>query len=302
MTVANVELLHGLKLGSNFFSQLENADPTFGDEQYPVIASGDTHPRFISANGAREEVPFATHQVATLLAQVGLFGAGNTNGDVFFRKVTNKGTRVAAGTAEHTRIRMASWFAYLLSLSAGHRQQAVARARCVALYDGTNAPFVRSSQALSDTPSTAESFVLGPIAHNGTKIANCDSFSLDLAPSMIELADESDQGTTFCAINSISPTISFTTTALEAETLRNTALNTSFKVNLLRRKPDSNLYAAADLQHIVIEVNAGMFFVSGMSGSPTAKQVTLVCRGTDAGGFTDVPFTITVNSAVDTTA
>lgn len=303
MTVSNVELLHGLKLGSNFFSQLENADPTFGDEQFPVIASGDTHPRFISLNGSREEVPFATHQVGTLVTQCGLFGAGSTNGYVLFRKVVNKGTRTAAATTEHTKFSMASWYAYLQSISAGNRQQAVARARCVALYDGTNSPFVRSSVAISsDTPSTAESFVLGPIAHNGTKIAGCDNFSLDFAPKMIELSDESDQGITFCAIDSISPVISFTTTALAAETLRGSGVTNSFKVNLLRRKPDDRLYGPAETQHIVIEVAAGMFFINGLSGNPTQKQVSLLCRGTDAGGYTDVPLTFTVNSAVDTTA
>jgi hypothetical protein len=303
MTVSNVELLHGLKLGSNFYSQLESADPTFNDEQYPIIASGDTHPRFVGLNGSREEVPFATHQVATLLAQVGLFGAGSTNGYVLFRKVTNKGTRVAAATTEHTKFNIASWFSYLMNLSAGHRQQAVARGRVVALYDGTNSPFVRSSVAISsDTPSTAESFVLGPIAHNGTKIAGCDNFSLEMSPNMIELADESDQGTTFCAINSISPVITFTTSALAAETLRGSGVTNSFKVNLLRRVADGRLYGPAETQHIVIEVAAGQFFINGLSGSPTQKQVSLVCRGTDAGGYTDVPFTITANSAVDTSA
>ncbi|MBL8815262.1 MAG: hypothetical protein JNL58_04475 [Planctomyces sp.] len=303
MTVQNVELLHGLKLGSNFFSQLENADPTFNDEQFPVTASGDTHPRFISLNGSKEEVPFATHQIGTLLAQLGLFGAGGTGAYVLFRKVANKSTRVGAATAEHTKFTMASWFSYLMSLSAGHRQQAVARGRVIALYDGTNSPFVRSSVAISsDTPSTAESFVLGPIAHNGTKIGGCDNFSMDLAPNMIELADESDQGTTFCAINTISPVITFTTTALAAELLRGTGVTTSFKINLLRRKPDGYLYGPLETQHIVINVARGMFFVNGLSGNPTQKQVSLLCRGTDAGGYTDVPLTMTVNSAVDTAA
>ena len=302
MAASNIELLHGLKIGSNFFSQLENADPTFNDERYPIIASGDTHPRFVAVNGAKEDVPFATHQVGTLLTQLGLFGAGSTNGYVLFRKVASKGTRTAAATTEHTKFNMASWFAYLQSVSAGHRQQAVARARCIALYDGTNSPFVRSSVAISDTPSTAESFVLGPIAHNGTKIANCDGFSLDLGVKPIELADESDQGTTFAAIDSISPVITFTTTAMAAETLRNSGVTNSFKVNLLRRKADSSLYGVLETQHILITVSNGMFFVNGVSGNPAQKQVSLVCRGTDAGGFTDVPLTITVNSAVSTTA
>jgi hypothetical protein len=302
MTVANVELLHGLKLGSNFFSQLESGDPMFNDEQFPVIASGDTHPRFVSLNGSKEDINFATHQVGTLVSQLGLFGTGSTNADIFFRKVASKGTRTAAATTEHTKFRMASWFAYLMSISAGHRQQAVARSRVIALYDGTNSPFVRSSVAITDTPATAESFVLGPIAHNGTKITGCDNFSLDLQPNMLELADDSDQGTTFVAVNTISPTITFTTTALAAETLRGSAVTNSLKVNLLRREPDARRYADASLQHIVIEVAAGMFFVNGISGSPSQKQVTLVCRGTDAGGFTDVPLTFTINSAVDITA
>ncbi len=302
MTVSTVEVLRGVKTGnSNFYSQLDSADPAMNTDVMSIIAAGDTHPRFVASNGSREEIPLGTQQIATLLAECGLFGVDASVVDLFYQVVTSLDSRIAPAELQHTRFRAALARMYIQSISAGNRQIAVGRARIVPVSDGTNAPLIRTgSLAITDLPTTAEAFVLGPISLNATKIKSCDGFELNLNPTQIELSDESDEYNTFAAGNTIAPVMSWTTTDPTAPSLNKVAVTGSNKlrVHLLRKKKSEGRYLNADTQHIRFEVGSGILLVQQISGSPTTFRVELHVAGTDAGGFSDVPVTISVNVAV----
>lgn len=302
MTVSVVEVLAGFKAaGSTFYSQLGSADPSINTELMSTIAAGDTHPRFLAANGSREEIPFETGQLATLIGQAGLLGCDAGPVDLLYRKVNNLSGRVAAATEEHSRLRATEALMYLMSISAGNRGEASARGRIVPVYDGTNATLIRTgSLAITDTPTTAEAFVLGPISVNTTKLQGCDGLEVNLNPKPWEFSDESDSSTTFAAINTIAPVISFTTTDVTALSYNKTAISSSnkFRAHLIRRKKNEERYLDNESQHIRFEAVSGIILVQAISGlSPKQFRVEIHCSGTD-GSFSDVPLTISVNSAI----
>lgn len=302
MTVSVVEILAGMKTAGGFYSQLGNADPSINTDLISTIAAGDTHPRFLAANGSREEIPFETAQLATLLTEVGLFGADAGPVDLFYRKVSSLSGRVAAATTEHTRLRATEALMYLMSISAGHRGEASARGRVVPVYDGTNATLLRTgSLAITDTPTTAEAYVLGPISVQATKLQGCDSLEVNLNPSPWELSDESDESTTFAAINTIAPVISFTTTDVTALSYHKTALTPSniFRAHLIRKKRGEARYLDNETQHIRFESQQGMILVQALSGmSPRSFRVEVHCSGVDSGNFSDVPLTVSTAVAI----
>ena len=302
MTVSTVEVLRGFDADGNAYRQLGSADVEYNTEVMSIIASGDAFPRWVGANGEQQGIPFETPQLATLLAQCGLQGCDASPVTLYYQKVSNLSGRVAHDTAEHTLIDAASARMYISSISAGNRAMAMARGRIVPVSDGTNSPLIRTgSSAITDAaPTTAEAFVLGPISVHTTKLKACNNFELNFNAQEWDLSDESFAHRTFAASNTISPVISFMTTDPTAPTYHKAAITSSNKlrVHLIRKKRHEERYLDNETQHIRIEAVDGMVLVQQVSNSPREYRVEIYATGDDADGWTSVPLTITVNSAI----
>lgn len=302
MTVSSVEILRGFDADSVAYRQVGSADPENATEVMSIIAAGDSFPRFVAANGSKEGIPFETNQLAALLAQCGLFGCDASEVDLYYQKVSSLSGRVAAATEEHSVINAALARMYISNITAGNRTLASAKGRIVPVSDGTNAPLIRTgSSAISGaTPSTAEEFVLGPISVQAVKLNGCNGLDVNLNPVEWDLHDESFEHTTFAANNTISPMISFTTTDPTAPTYHKTAITSSnkFRSHLIRKKRNAMRYTDVETQHIRFEVVNGIILVQSVSGSPREYRVEVHATGADADGFTGVPVTISVNTAI----
>lgn len=302
MTVSNVHVLHGLNTASNFYSQVESADPQLNTQDLTVIPSGHFAPMFTAANGQKPELTLTTNQLATLLAECGVAGAASGQVDLYYRKVDAFGDRVADATAEHVRFRSPAGLIYLQSISAGNHRVATAAARLLMMTDGATAACVYSGTAALTgiTPTAAESYVLGAIKLNTATIKGCDDFELAFNAQVFEEQDESNDDISFAAIDMLQPVYSFTTTDASVWALHNTAVapgvsgvTDGMVCNLLRMEQDGAKYASGSAQHITLQSLYGRIHCQSISGKPSATRVSVVARSNSA---TTVPVTITVNT------
>lgn len=302
MTVSAVEVLRGFDADSVTYRQVKSADPEQGTEMMSIIAAGDSIPRFLAVNGSKVGIPFETEQLATVLAQCGVFGCDASEVDLYYQKVSSLSGRVADDTAEHAIINAALARMYITNITAGHRQLASAKGKIVPVSDGTNAPLIRTgSSAISDaTPSTDEAYVLGPISLHQTKHKSCDNFDLAFNPEDWDLSDESFDFTTFSANQNVKPMLSYVSKDPAVAALHKTAITGSnkFRVHLIRKKANGDRYADNETQHIRFEVVNGLILVQQVSNSPREYRIEVYAAGSDADGFDANILTISVNVAI----
>lgn len=300
MTVANLFVLHGFSTDNNFYSQLEDATLNNNIEDMTVTPSGHTIPVFTAENGRRPEMQFSTHQVKTVLAELGLLGADVGTVVTRLRKVANKGSRVADATTEHVTYTANCALSYIMQITAGAKKHAVVQGRHAFLNDGTNKALIYSGSAAQvGAPSGGENFIMGPIAHNGTVINGCDSLSIDLGVEVIEPDEEILNEPTFAAIDKIMPTISFDTLEAAIWDLDGTAITNGFRFNLIRKKQGLDRFADADTEHIVITVPAGRICCESVSGNRSMTKVKIHAISPDGVAS---PIGVVVDSAVTTAA
>jgi hypothetical protein len=307
MGVSTVHILHGIQTPAQFYSQVEDATPQSGLSSMIGTPAGLVSPLFMGIRGAKPNVSFRTTQLATLLAECGLYGAdlsaGNT--DLFYRKVTNLGTREAAITATHTRMRIAKAFMYWRSITARHQSEATAEANLVAVFDGTNVPIVSTgSVALSGTPTAAEFFGLGPISINTVALPSDTEMSIDLGVEMLTAGSNSEVYDSFVAVKAIRPVITIRSLSIESWAtygLIGTAL-TSFSGYLRKCNADAAggvaYVADATAQHIKFTATAGIITVDQTSGggaSEAGTSLKIYLRSATQGA---APLTISTASAI----
>jgi len=294
MATPTVHVLHGIQTPTQFYGQVESSTPSPQLQELLATAGNYTQPLFLGVRGAQPQVSFRTPQLATLLAEAGLFGADLTAGnvDVYYRKAVNRGTLIAAATTSHTRLRIAKAMMYLRQISAGHQREAIGDATILATYDGTNAPIVPAgSLALAGTATSAEHFCLGPVSINGSAIDGIDDCTIDLQPTLRTRGDASQPYPTFNGVRSIAPVITLRGAALEPWVnygLNGIALS-ALIVYLRKVNTDvgsGNMYVLdATAQHIKFTAANGIVHVpqaSGGDGSDATTEVKILLRSADS--------------------
>lgn len=296
MSITAVHVLHALKTPSSVYTQLPDAQPRSNVDDLVVIPEGHFEPLFVAGQEDKPEIRMQTHQVSTLLAEVGLLGAdlSGGNAELYYRKVDDKGSRVADGTAEHYRFQAANAFMYLESLSAGHHRMATGTARLLLLHDGgVNPPLVPAGTATITDPSTgSENFVLGKCSitddeavPNTIVLDAADEFQLQLSPEVIELGDASATYQQFGAIGLIRPVITLSSTKMGIwESLHKKRIS-DITVNLIRKDPDGDNYGDLELQHTVITGTKGRCLVqdtAAQGSTPARTNLRVVLRAPDA--------------------
>jgi hypothetical protein len=293
MSVSTVHVLHGILLsGSTFISQLTDTTPASNHEELIGRASGHPDPLFIANRGVRPDVTFNSTQLKTLLDAVGSdyaadLSAGNT--DLFYKKVTNLGTREAAASTVHKRMRMASGILYVESIGAAHQQDAAMSCRIVPIYNGTNNPIVPAgSLALAGTPAVTSFFTLGPVVINSSQLPGVQSWRLMLGNSMLELGGDGEIFNTFCAIGETEPflEVSGLEHAWDTYGLEGTAVS-ALTFALRKKATDGSNVANGTAEHIVFTGSGGKIGVVNTQGggnSPAATTLRIPLRATSSSG------------------
>lgn len=301
-----IYVLHGIQTPTTFYSQLEEASPTPGINAMLQGPAGAAWPNFRGIRSLKPEVSFRTSQLTTLLAQCpagfASLAAGNT--DLYYRAVTELGTRVADGTAVHKRLRIAKGFMHWTSLSARHQQEASASGRVVAIADGTHVPIVAAGTvALSGTPGAGQSFGLGPVTVNSVPLDGVQEMTVDLGITLYQVGGASLVYDTCVAVKEYNPVITLRGLDLSAWTtygIAGTALTglTAY-LRALRSDADGAAYEAdATAAHIKFVVGAtGMVCVEPIQGTGSAEAsdgLRIYLRGAP-GTF---PLTITTGETI----
>lgn len=283
MGVSTLYVLHGVKTASNFYSQIEDTTPEANQQIIQSYGTGFPEPLFTGVVGARPDVTFKTGQLTTAIGELGLFGADLSGGnvDLYYKKLANRGTRVADATTEHVRFRMASAFGYMRSITAGHQSLAKADVRLVPIYDGTNAPVVPAgSLALTGTPTAAENFCLGPITINGSTLYGAQDVTIDFGCQVDESGSDSEPWTSFLSLNEIRPTITIRGLAIEPWTTYGVIGTALTSLTLYLRKVSKEAtggvpyIANGTSAHIKFTATAGLITPINTSGGGNTKVNT----------------------------
>lgn len=283
MSVSTLFVLHGINSYLNFYSQLEDTTPQANHQMIQSYAAGFPEPLFTGVVGLKPDVTFRCSQIATLIGDFGLFGSDLSSGntDLYYKKLVNRGNRVADATTSHMRFRMAKAFGYMRSITAGHQSEAKADVRIVPIYDGTNVPIIPAgSVALAGTPSSAEHFCLGPISINGSALPGAQNMTLDFGCQVDESGSDSEPWTSFLSLENIRPTITITGLAIEPWTsygVIGTAL-TSFTMYLRKVSKEATggvpYIADGTGAHIKFTATAGLITPISSSGGDNTKVTT----------------------------
>ncbi|MEP3481622.1 MAG: hypothetical protein ABJZ55_20435 [Fuerstiella sp.] len=311
MSITQVEELAGLLLGDDagaaadpvddnsiFLGELDSTSANYNPEIKSVIPAGHLFPLFVSLKSRKDEIPFSTMQVAAVLARLGNFGANVGTTKLFYRTVENLDGPELASDAVHSVLTASKAFAYAMSLTAGHRTEAVVRGRVVPLEDGTNVPLARSgTETLSVNPVADEQFELGPMFLGSHVVEGADNLEVNLNPNLYEMSDESRKRTNFSSIKDISPVLSFQATDRDVDTLEGPAVNFTFY--LVRLKNFDECYLPNEAQHIKCVVPRGLLVKSSRQDSPNVTRMELHAGGDHADGWLGNPVQWTVNSTID---
>lgn len=307
MAVATIHTLHGIQTPSSFLSQLSNVRCNLNHDVVAGFAAGWPQPLFQGIIRQRPEFAFTTQQLSTLLNLCGAFGAdlsgGNT--DLYWRKATEFGSRQAAASAVHQRVRAAQAMLFWNRISAAHGRVAEADCRLLVPYDGTNDPLVfAGSVALAGTPVASEYFTLGPVRYNSgggdVTINGVQDCGVDAGIRPFQAGGDGEPWDTFVGLGEVAPGVTLRAldfappAALSIDGLALTAWTVYFR----RIQADGAAYANAATQHIKITGAAGLLLLDDQqAGDNREGTISLTIRPRAASAAADW-LTITLGSAI----
>lgn len=294
MSASVLFVFHGVNTPSSFYSQIENGKVMTGSDVIRAVPSGHFHTMFTAVKSQKPVIEFTTPQIATLLGEVGMTGASTAAGnvDLYEKKASHLGTRVAATTTAHNRYRCAQTLFYCASISAPHQGIATAQARMIVAWDGTNEPIVPAgSVALAGTPSAAQHFGAGPVEIGGTALNGVQQVDVDFGIRFIEAGGESDIWDTFVAVAEIIPIFriqTLTTTAFSAYGLDGTAISgDGVEIWLRKKNADGTNVPNGTAEHIKWTVSNGLIVpddTAGGANNPNTTTLVVYPRADSATG------------------
>lgn len=302
MAVSSVHVLHGIKTPSSFYSQLEEATPSPGASILLGASAGHIQPLFRGIPAYKPSVGFKCTQLATLLAECGLYGAALTgNTDCLYRKTVPFGTREALASTVHTQIRLHDAFMAWRGLTARHQGIASADVMISALFDGTNAPMAATAGvALTGiNPAAGEYFALGPVSVNGTVLSGVQEATIDMGLEFIEAGSASEAYPSFIAVRAVNPTITLRGLDLGwgTYTAGGTAISACI-VYLRRLTADGNYVADATATHIKFTGTNGLITIDSTGGGGNSEVTTGLKLSLRAASATAECLTVSTTSAI----
>ncbi len=294
-------VLHGVAFPAAYIGQMENAQASGGIEEFVSYSAGHPTPLFATIMGIKPSITFTTSQIATLLGQIGQYGAdfSASTVDLLFRKATQLGTRSALAATDARRFRCNEAMAFWSRISAQQGQIATVDVEVVPIYDGSNAPMIPAgSLAVTGTPAASELFTLGPVTINGTAFDGLQGWSLESGLSLYRAGNDGNIYETHAHIEQSAPVLNIDGLSLAAvwDTF-GTAGTTTFSA-YLRKKAATGNVADGTAVHIKISGTLGLSTAvqtqGGGNGTATSG-VKLTILAADAS--TD-PMTISAASAI----
>lgn len=247
MSFATIHKLDKVVMPSSVeFTQIHSA--RWGAEITSMVEhqAGHTDPTFRSNQESKPVLEFATSQLETVLANLGVAGATVGSTATYFKLATTIGSDPRASTT-HQKVTISSSLGYWTTIRLPHRGRAEANVVMSAIFDGTNDPFVYSgSQALSGNllASTAvEYWAAGPVSINGTEIEGIQEIEVASGIQLIEAGGASEIWDRFKGVQIFAPIVTIRTFKMVnwgSVDIEGTALNGSTGITFYARKKKAN--------------------------------------------------------------
>jgi len=297
--VATAWKLHALVSAtpSLTLTQLASGRVSSGIQKFVGRSAGDVYPLFQGITDATPEFSFETQELVRLINACGITGTSLAQTDWYFKKCTDLGTVVAAGTSAHERHRMTQGFLWWDRISAEHNGIATASCRAVATWDGSNNPLVRTgSTALSGTVAADQFFSCGPVFLNSAQVAGVMGVDVELNATVKILSADGEPWPTMICLYEINPVVTIRTLSADSWSLAGVAgvPLSAMSVYLRKYANDGDRVADATEAHLKFTASAGLITVDESAGNlndEASTTLTVALRSASAGS---APLTVAV--------
>lgn len=284
----NVRRLDKIILPGGTFTQLSDVSWDSVIQDMMEHPAGEIAPTFQGNESEKPVVNFTTSQLDVALSQIGTIGAAPGAVDTYF-KVANKTGNVARANTVHDLIRLNDALLYLESFRLPHQGVGTARVILVALYNGTNNPFVYSTGvALVSTMAANDFWGAGPVKINGSLVGGVKEISYQSGIRLTREGGENEQWDTFVGIEQCDPQVDITTlnkVNWGGLGLAGTALDGANGLEFYARKHGpAGPVATGTAQHIYFQGLRGVakpVTSSGQGTSPVSDQLRVKLSSPD---------------------
>ena len=278
MTVSRAWTLHCAQLAGAtpvFLDQMENQDYDAGIDQMLIQANGSIYPQFAAVGLAQPKISFATSNLVAALSQ-GMLGYAigpalpYTSGEFYWRQYASQGGFKPGNVNQSMAMALGAIFPRRLSARTGER--ATLDMDVIPIYNGTNSPFVITSNVALPigVPAINHVHTAGPCTLNGVAFSGVQSLEVDFGIREMLLHSDGEAYNTFIATPSVMPSITLETYDLEAVNTFDTAaaITTATKFYLRGIQPSGFRIPDGTAEHISLTVTAGMIYVETASAKP----------------------------------
>ncbi len=282
MSIANIHLLQGIKIGGALIGQISNASANTAMQMLLMRQAGVVNRTLTAMHSQNPIITFDSSLLSTVIDEFGESGndesAGNV--DLQFQKVVEYGTRVAVASAGHEFFRVAASMGVMDRLSVSQGSLAQASCRLAIAYDGSNEPIVPTTGAINGTYEGEQPYSLGAVQVNGVTLTGVTGWEVDFGIELIQASADGDPWNTFLAVRSISPVV--TIDGIDASWMRTygldgTALDGVNGVKLFaRKKQQDGTNATGSGSAVSVLALNGLLTVSQITGDDDSSASQLV--------------------------
>lgn len=308
MTISRLDLIQ--LPGPAYISQITNQTINMNIEEETGYGSANVHPLLSAVIGQVPTIDFSTTQIATVLANAPLIGAGISASAAFFWKLAATTGSVARASASHLKTTMTLGYIHWTQISLQHDSVGSIDTEITVGYDGTNEPLIPAgSQTLPSNVTDTERFVVGPVHINGAQLGANTIKSVTIE-SGVELDIEGGDGIvwpTQIALRLTKPIITVVTNEVSpiiTTGVDGVALNGSNGIVAYGRKLTKNQaggvtrVANGTAQHLSFTGLNGHYWVESQSADGNTPAQTTIRAVLTALNDTTIPLITATNATI----
>jgi len=308
MTISRLDLIQ--LPGPAYISQILSQSINMNIEEETGYGSANVHPLLSAVIGQVPTIDFTTTQIATVLANAPLIGAGIAASSAFFWKLAATTAAVARANLSHLKTTMTLGYIHWNTINLQHDSVGTVDSVITVGYDGTNEPLIPAgSQTLPSNVTDTERFVIGPVYINGAQLG-ANTIKSAIIESGIELDIEGGDGNvwpTQIALRLTKPVITVVTTEVSPFTttgVDGVALNGSNGIVVYGRKLTKNQaggvtrVANGTAQHLSFIGLNGHYWVETQSADGNTPAQTTIRAVLTALNDTGIPLATATNATI----
>lgn len=302
-------LIHPDTASAVLLGGLTQVDAEVGTEVNSEEVAGSPYSQNTTIRAIKPKIMASTRDIVKAITACGLVGLtikGATNPGLEVWQALIENGVVKSGSF-HKKIRMPEGRLMIRKISVSHQDDAQADLEAVALYDGTNLPFIPSASnlALPGTPADPARYTLHSVSFGGVSIPCVQSLDVDFGLTLDQFGCDSDVWDTHLLLSKIQPVITINTLrpgqfltsgGVPLFGLVGTHANTVIKLRK-RATGASPFVADATAEHISI-TTAGLLSIDKAFAASGNKRGDISYRITSRFDGTNVPLVFSTTATL----